>query len=166
MTERWAARTTTARAPPRTVESVTHDQEEHMTRDFDMRIPLISTGVALALTAYSTLKPPRSSEATRETLIELVIVAVVAGVTFLLTRRAISRSQNPPSGRAALVLAVVGLASVLAFFLGIFSVALAGAAMMIALEARQRRSSPRAATAAIVISVVTIALSVLIAIVS
>jgi hypothetical protein len=137
-----------------------------MTRDFDMRIPLISTGLALALTAYSTLKPPRNAEATRETLIELVIVVVVATVTFLLAGRAVSRSENPPSGRAALVLAVVGLASVLAFIIGIFSVALAGAALMIALEARRRRSAPRAATAAIAISAVTVVLSILIAVVS
>lgn len=137
-----------------------------MTRDFDMRIPLISTGLALALTAYSTLKPPRNAEATRETLIELVIVVVVATVTFLLAGRAVSRAENPPSGRAALVLAVVSLVSVLAFIIGIFSVALAGAALMIALEARRRRSSPRAATAAIAISAVTVVLSILIAVVS
>jgi len=137
-----------------------------MTRNFDMRIPLISTGLALALTAYSTLKPPRNSDATRETLIELVIGIAVAAVTFLLTRRAVSRTDNPPSGRAALVLAITGLVSVLAFFLGIFSVALAGAALMVALEARRRHSSSRAAAAAIVVAAVTVILSVLIAVVS
>ncbi len=137
-----------------------------MTRDFDMRIPLISTGLALALTAYSTLKPPRNSEATRETLVELAVVAVVAGVTFLLTRRAVSRSDSAPSGRAALILAVVALVSVLAFVIGIFSVALAGAALMIGLEARRRHSSPRAATAGIAIAAIAVVLSVLIAIVS
>src|SRR6478752_6127015 len=104
-------------------EVITQPSEEHMTDKFDMRIPLVSTGLAIALTAYSTLKPPRNSEATRETLMGLVIVALI---------------------------------SVLAFFLGIFSVALAGAAMMIALEARRRVSSPRAATAALVISAITV----------
>lgn len=141
-------------------------EEREMTRDLDLRIPLISTGLALALTAYSTLKPPRNGEATRETLIELVIVLAVAGVTFLLAGRAVSRADSPPSGRAGLVLAIVALLSVLAFFIGIFSVALAGAALMIALEARRRRSAPRAATAAIVISAITVVLSVLIAVVS
>jgi hypothetical protein len=55
---------------------------------------------------------------------------------------------------------------VLAFFLGIFSVALAGAGMMIALEARRRVSSPRAATAALVISAITVVLSVFVAVAS
>lgn len=137
-----------------------------MTRDFDLRIPLASTGLALALTAYSTLKPPRHSEATRETLIELVIVAVVALVTFLLTRRAVRRSEGVPSGRSALVLAIVGLVSTFAFFLGIFSVAVAGAALMLALEARRSGSAPTAAASALIISAVTVALSVVIAIVS
>jgi hypothetical protein len=99
-------------------------------------------------------------------LIELVIVNLVAVVTFLLTRRAVNRSDNAPSGRFALGLAIVALISVLAFFLGIFSVALAGAAMMIALEARRRVSSPRAATAAIVIPAITVVLSVFVAVAS
>jgi hypothetical protein len=137
-----------------------------MTRDFDLRIPLASTGIALALTAYSTLKPPRDSESARETAIELVIVVAVAAATFLLTRRAITRSTSAPSGRAALVLAIVALVSVMAFFLGIFSVALAGASIMLALDARRRRSAATAATAALVVAAVTVVLSVLIAIVS
>jgi len=158
---------TTQRAAPPTVEEViTQPSEEHVTDNFDMRIPLVSTGLAIALTAYSTLKPPRNSESTRETLIELVIVTLVAVVTFLLTRRAVNRSDNAPSGRFALGLAIVALISVLAFFLGIFSVALAGAAMMIAIEARRRVSSPTAATAAIVISAITVVLSVVVAVVS
>jgi len=147
-------------------EVITQPSEEYMTDNFDMRIPLVSTGLAIALTAYSTLKPPRNSEATRETLIELVIVTLVAMVTFLLTRRAVNRSDNAPSGRFALGLAIVALISVLAFFLGIFSVALAGAAMMIALEARRRASAPRAATAALVISAITVVLSVFVAVAS
>lgn len=137
-----------------------------MTREFDLRIPVASTALAVALTAYSTLKSPRSSDSARETAIELVIVAIVATATFLLTRRAISGSASAPSGRAALVLAVVGLVSVLAFFLGIFGVALAGAAIMIALDARERRAAPTAATAALVIAGLAVLLSVLIAIVS
>src|SRR5438067_218147 len=140
---------TTQHAAPRTVgEVITQPSEEHVTDNFDMPIPPVSTGLAITSTAYSTPKPPPNSEPTRT----LVIVSLVAVVTFLLTRRAVNRSDNAPSGRFALGLSIVALISVLAFFLGIFSVALAGAAMMIAIEARRRVSSPTAATAAVVIS--------------
>src|SRR5436305_13461508 len=97
-----------------------------MTRDIDMRIPIISTGLALALTAYSTLKPPRNAEATRETLVELAIVLVVAAVAFLLTGRAVSRADSPPSGRVGLMLAVVARVSVVCHGVCLFGVACGG----------------------------------------
>jgi hypothetical protein len=130
-------------------------------------IPLVSTALALALTAYSTLKPPRASDSARDTATELVIVLAVALVTFFMTGRALREpAAGKPSGRTALALSVVSIVAVGAFAIGLVSVLLAGAASVLALEARERGNAPRAATAAVVVAGVAVVLSALIAIVS
>ena len=137
--------------------------------DIDRRRPILlgSVALALVLTAYSTLKPPRGSDSGRETVIEIVIVLVVALVAALVTRRQItSEAGARPSGRFALGLSVVGLLTIGVFWLGIFSVAIAGCATLVAMEARRRRNGSRAATAALAVSALTVVLSILVAIVS
>jgi CHASE2 domain-containing sensor protein len=65
-------------------------------------IPLWSTAAAIALTVYTVLKGRRDGAAGRELAIELVIVFVLAAVTFVLARRV------RPTGRtAALVVAAI-----------------------------------------------------------
>ncbi len=123
---------------------------------------LASTALALILTAYSTLKPPRHSDSARETAIEVVIVLVVALLTFLVVRRRLDSA----TGRLALVVAAAGLLAVGVFWLGVFSVAIAGAAGLLAVEARRRRNQPRAATAALALAALTVLLSVLVVIAS
>lgn len=137
--------------------------------DIDRRRPILLGSIALALllTAYSTLKPPRTSDSGRETAIEIVIVLVVAVIAALITRRQITSDTGArPSGRVALVLSIVGLLAIGVFWLGVFSVAIAGCATLIAMEARRRRNGTRAATAALAVSALTVLLSVVVAIAS
>jgi hypothetical protein len=137
--------------------------------DIDRRRPILLGSIALALllTAYSTLKPPRASDSARDTLTEIVIVLIVALVAALVTRRQITAETGArPSGRFALGLSIVGLLTIGVFWLGIFSVAIAGCATLIAMEARRRGNGNRAATAALAVSALTIVLSVVVAIVS
>lgn len=137
--------------------------------DIERRRPILLGSIALALllTAYSTLKPPRGSDSGRETLIELVIVLVVAFAAALITRRQITSDAGArPSGRFALILSIVGLLTIGVFWLGVFSVAIAGCATLVALEARRRGNGARSATAALGISAVTVVLSIVVAIAS
>jgi hypothetical protein len=122
-------------------------------------LPLWSTVLAVALTAYSVLKPPRHGATGRELAIELVIVLAIAAATFAWVGRARA------AGRGAVVLSALGLVSVALFALGIFSVVLAAGGALLALEAR-RRGQTTAATAAFVLAALTLPLSVLIAVVS
>ena len=122
-------------------------------------IPLWSTAAAIALTAYTVLKGHRDGATGRELAIELVIVFALAAVTFVLARRV------RPTGRAAVTLAALGLVSVALFWLGLFSVVLAGGAALVALETRSAGRS-RTATAALVVAAITVVLSVVVAIAS
>jgi cbb3-type cytochrome oxidase subunit 3 len=137
--------------------------------ELERRRPILLASVALAVlaTAYTTLKPPRSSDSARETVIEVLIVLAVALATLLVTRRQItSDDASKPSGRVALGVAVAGLLSIGVFWLGVFSIAIAGGAILIAMEARRRGNAPRAATAALAVSAVTVGLSILVAVAS
>ena len=136
--------------------------------EIEHRRPFLLAGTALALilTAYSTLKPPRHSDSARETAIEIVIVLAVALVTFAILRRRLVSDTAAASGRLALVVATVGLLAVGVFWLGVFSVAIAGAAWLLAMEARRRRSHPAAATAALAVAALTVLLSIVVVIAS
>ena len=128
---------------------------------------LASAALALILTAYSTLKPPRHSDSARETAIEVVIVLAVALVMFVIVRRRLdSDATTGPSGRLALAVAIVGLLAVGVFWLGVFSVAISGAAWLLAMEARRLQNQPAAATAALAIAAITVLLSIVVVIAS
>jgi hypothetical protein len=128
---------------------------------------LASTALALILTAYSVLKPPRDSTTGQELAIELVIVLAVCALTFALTRRSIASSRRDrPSEWAAFTVSVLGFLSIAVFWLGIFSVALAGAAVVLALHATGDGGRSALTKATIGIAAVTVPVSVLIAIVS
>ena len=86
-----------------------------------------------------------------------------------ITRRVIKSASSPspaatvrmPSTSCSGALLSVGV-----FWLGVFSVAIAGAAWLLAMEARRHRNHPAATTAALAVAALTVLLSIVVVIAS
>jgi hypothetical protein len=122
--------------------------------------------VSLALTAYGSFKDDnQAGDVPGYVFIDGPIILITTAIVFGLVVPRVLRSGDPETpGRAALVLALVGLATNAVFYLGLTAV-LAAAALCTALAARQRAGRwTGVAGAAVVLSVVTVTAAVLLAI--